>query len=427
MCLLTFLRNLKKLNNLRYIASSINTFVLVLMMFFASTLSLFAQKKEDLEKKKNKLQSEIKYTEKLLEATKQDKTTSLNQLKKLNSKINFREDLIRTIRREITLAEEDIETKKHNIVFLQKQLADIKEEYAKIIYYAYKNRSTYDQLMFIFSAKDFNQAYRRLKYIQQYTDYRQKQADLIIETQLQLDSEIQLLQKKNEEKRNLLDVEETEKLVLAKEKSEKEEVLTELQKKEQQLLNDLKEKEKEQQQLQNAIKKIIEDEIRKAKLAAEKAGKTPAAKGMTLTPEAQELSNTFAANKGKLPWPVKEGIITEQFGEHEHAVLKGIKVNNNGIEISTSVNAEVRAVFEGEVSGIANVPGSGKVLIIRHGEYLSVYSNLKSINVKKGDKVSTKQTIGVVDTNEEKNKTEVHLEIWKGSAAMNPEFWLYKN
>ena len=397
---------------------------MVLLLF---SFQNFAQKKADLEKKKNKLQNEIKYTEKLLEATKKDKTTSLNQLKKLNSKINFREDLIRTIQREIILAEKEIENKKENIIQLQQELIDIKEEYAKIIYYAYKNRNAYDQLMFIFSAKDFNQAYRRLKYIQQYSDYRQKQADLILQTQIQLDQQIQELEKKNEEKRNLLNVEENEKLVLAKEKSEKENVVNDLQNKEKQLLAELREKEKEQEQLQSAIKRIIEEEIRKAKLAAEKAGKTPAAKGMTLTPEAQELSNTFAANKGKLPWPVKQGIITGKFGEHDHAVLKGIKENNNGVEIATTENAEVRAVFEGEVSGIATVPGFGKVIIIRHGEYLSVYSNLQSINVKKGDKISTKQVIGIVETNEDKNKTEVHLEIWKGSNAMNPELWLFKN
>jgi murein hydrolase activator len=397
-------------------------FLLLLLLLLSNIL--FSQSKKDLENKKKQLQKEIKQTESLLNETKKNKKLSLNQLVTLNKKISVREQLIQTIQAEIRLAEKQIKENKEVITSLENDLKKLKEEYARMIYYAYKNQEAYSRIMFVFSAEDFSQAYRRLKYMQQYSFYRQKQAEMIEKTQGILNKKVAELEDKKRQKQQLLGIEEQEKQVLAKEKGEQEKTLTQLQEQEKELMKKIKEKEQEQKQLQLAIQRIIEEEIRKSREKAKSEGTKPAEKGLTLTPEAQKLSNTFEANKGKLPWPVAEGIITGKHGEQPHAVLKGITIKNNGVDISTKKDAPVRAVFEGEVTGLATVPGFGKVVMIRHGEYLSVYSNLRDVLVKKGDKIKTKQNIGVVET-DENNKTEVHFEIWKGSTLMNPETWLY--
>lgn len=397
---------------------------IILILIVAFQQCLFAQSKKELENKKKQLQKEIKQTEILLNETKKNKKLSLNQLVTLNKKISVREQLIQTIQAEIRIAEKQIKENKDIITSLENDLQKLKEEYARMIYYAYKNQDAYSRIMFIFSAQDFSQAYRRLKYMQQYSYYRQKQAEMIEKTQELLNKKNAELEDKKRQKQQLLKIEEQEKQVLAKEKNEQEKTLTQLQEQEKELLKKIKEKEQEQKQLQLAIQRIIEEEIRKSREKAKSDGTKPAEKGLTLTPEAQKLSNTFEANKGKLPWPVAEGIITGKHGEQPHPVLKGITIKNNGVDISTKKDAPVRAVYEGEVTGLATVPGFGKVVMIRHGEYLSVYSNLRDVLVKKGDKIKTKQNIGVVET-DENGKTEVHFEIWKGSTLMNPETWLY--
>lgn len=403
--------------------SRLSNYILVLVIVVLQQ-GLFAQSKKELENKKKQLQKEIKQTESLLEETKKSKKLSLNQLVTLNKKISVREQLIQTIQAEIRIAEKQIKENKEVITSLENDLQKLKEEYARMIYYAYKNQDAYSRIMFIFSAQDFSQAYRRLKYMQQYSYYRQKQAEMIEKTQELLNKKNAELEEKKRQKQQLLGIEEQEKQVLAKEKSEQEKTLTQLQEQEKELLKKIREKEQEQKQLQLAIQRIIEEEIRKSREKAKTDGTKPAEKGLTLTPEAQKLSNTFEANKGKLPWPVAEGIITGKHGEQPHPVLKGITIKNNGVDISTKKDAPVRAVFEGEVTGLATVPGFGKVVMIRHGEYLSVYSNLRDVLVKKGDKIKTKQNIGVVET-DDNGKTEVHFEIWKGSTLMNPETWLY--
>ncbi len=182
--------------------------------------------------------------------------------------------------------------------------------------------------------------------------------------------------------------------------------------------NEISKKEDESRKLQRAIRRIIEEEMRKQK---EKEG----GKGYQLTPEAKALSSKFESNRGKLPWPLQKGVITEEYGEHWHPILKQVKVNNNGINISTETGEQARAVFDGEVTGVIVLPGSGKAIMVRHGEYLSVYSNLKEVFVQKGDKVETKEPIGSLLTDPSKGKTEIHFEVWKGQETMNPTTWLY--
>jgi septal ring factor EnvC (AmiA/AmiB activator) len=314
-----------------------------------------------------------------------------------------------------------------------------------MIYFAYRNKDSYGKLMFLFAAGNFNQAYQRLKYFQQYNEYRKKQAEAIVTTQTEIKAQINELEQKKEDKKLLLSSEEQEKLNLSKEKAEQEGILVKLQDKEKLLKGELEQKKRDAEALTAAIKKLIQEEIRRQeekereKLIAlnkkkEEKKKTPkiskerekAVFVPELTKEAEQLSNDFASNKGKLPWPVVKGVITDGFGEHEHPTIKGFIVNNNGVDISTNKGSTARAVFGGEVTGVASVPGAGKIIIVRHGEYLSVYSNLSEVNVKTGDKISVKQTLGSIAYNDEDAKTTVNFQIWKGQKILNPEDWLYK-
>lgn len=418
---------------------SMNKFTKHFLSFFillSCSVFSFGQKKVELENKKVMLQKDIRYTETLLNETKINKKLSLNQLVTLNKKISIREELIEAVSSEIGFINSQINQNKEIINIKEADLNQLKEEYSKMIYFAYKNQNSYDRLMFVFSSKDFNQAFNRLKYMQQYSDYRKKQAELIVLTQREINAKIHELMQKKLQKNELLGTEEHEKENLAKEKTEQEGVLDKLQKQEKDLFQTLKEKEKEQRQLQMAIQRIIEEEIRKAREQASKESKEKSpskssaannSNALSLTPETIKLSGVFEQNKNKLPWPVTEGIITGKFGQQAHPVLKNIKINNNGIDIATKKQASVRAVFDGIVTGIATVPGFGKVIMIRHGEYLTVYSKLKEISVRKGDKVTIKQNIGIVETEDAESKSEVHFEIWKGTIVLNPELWIFKN
>lgn len=224
----------------------------------------------------------------------------------------------------------------------------------------------------------------------------------------------------------MLGSQENEKKSLVSEKSEKEQILGEFQNKEKQLKKELDKKKKDAEKLQLAIQRMIEDELKKAQAKAKVDGK-PEPKTLALTPEAKELSNSFSSNKGKLPWPVIKGIIAEHFGEHPHPSMPSVLVKNNGIDIATSKGSLARAVFDGEVTYIGSIPSYGKIVMVRHGEFLSVYANLSEVYVSPGDKVKTKQNIGNIIYDEDDSKTQIHLEIWKGQTRLDPEEWIFVN
>ncbi len=385
----------------------------------------FAQSKKDLEKKKAQIHKDIEFTNKLLDETKSKKKGSLNELVILNKKIVIREELIGTISDEIDILNRQIEETNSIIRAMEYDLRKLKDEYAKMIIFAYRNKGAYNRLMFLFASKDFNQAYKRIKYLQQYSDYRKRQVRLIVKVQLTLNDKKQELEGKRATKRDLLGSQEREKVELKSEKNEQVVLFNSLQDKEKQLKADLKEKQKAEERLNRAIEDIIKREIDKARLAAEKKGKknVTSANVFSMTPESQKLSDDFSGNKGRLPWPVDQGVITGTFGDHPHPVLKGIRVKNNGIDINSNKGALARTIFEGEVTGVVVIPGAYKAVIIRHGEFLTVYSNLEQVYVKMGDKVILKQSIGAIHTDED-SKTEVHLEIWKGTTKLDPSNWL---
>ncbi len=388
-----------------------------------NSVSAQAADKESLQKQKSDIEKEIEYTNKLLEETQKSKQSSLGELAVINRKINRREALIQTISTEIVVLDNQIAQNQAALEELNVELGKLKDEYAGMIYFAFKNRRSYDRLMFLFSARSFNQAYQRMKYMQQYADYRRQQASLIVKKQQELkEKTMEIVQLKND-KLSLLTSKEKELANLDIEKKNKNSTVTGLGQREDELRKALKAKELAAKKLQQAIEKIIAEEIRKSNELA--SGRTSAAGvTFTLTPEEQELSNTFAANKGKLPWPTERGVISSSFGEHAHPDLKGIKVKNNGIDILTSTESAARAVFAGEVSRIISVPKYNNVVIIRHGEYLSVYSNLDEVMVNKGDRVVTKQVIGSIKTDDALLRTELHFELWKGKELQDPMLWI---
>ncbi|MCX6290312.1 MAG: peptidoglycan DD-metalloendopeptidase family protein [Bacteroidetes bacterium] len=410
--------------------------IAILLSFLFISPVVFSQNKKDLEKKKEQLRKDIEYTNQLLSQTKKNKSTSLSQLITLNKKISYRSELINTINDEIGGLDNSIGGINRHIDSLETRMTELKKQYAGMLYFAYKNQAAYSKLSFIFSARDFNQAYKRLKYLQQLSAYRIQQRNLIEQTQDSLAVRKNDLLGVRTEKSHLLTSQEKEKKNLDQEKKEQVSALNNLASREKKLRADLKEKQKQEEKLNRAIEDIIRKEIESAKLAARKkssstltasVSKKPetitSAAALTSTPEALKLSNDFASNKGKLPWPVDQGFITSTFGRHYHPVWKDVVVNNNGVDINSQKGAKARAIFDGKVVRVIMVVDKYAVLV-QHGEYFTLYSNLRDVSVKAGDRVTTKQTLGLVQTDEDDGKTEVHLEIWKGSNKMDPENWI---
>lgn len=400
---------------------SIISLYMFLVVLFIGTMALTAQdKKAGLKHDKEKIEEEIQFNTKLLSETKQSKKVSLNQLILLRDQIKNRENLIQTMNAQLYQVNKQIDLNNELLGDLRQDLNKLKQDYADMIYFAYKNRNAYTRLMFLFAATDFNQAYKRLKYYQQYSSYRKTQAGLIEETRQEITGTQEELLNHKKEKLQLLEALKSETNQLNLEKDRKNNTIQNLTKKEKELLKTIREKEKAAKKLQKEIEKIIAEEIR---LAAEKSGTTKSS-GFSLTPEEMQLSNNFAVNKGKLPWPLERGIISSTFGEHAHPVLKNVKTKNNGIDILTDKSARARAVFSGEVTRVISIPNYNYVVMIRHGEYLTVYSNLVEVYVKKGDKIETKQEVGVIHTDNMEMKTELHFELWKGKTLLNPANWI---
>lgn len=424
------------LNKKKFILAKIAPIIGVVALLMLVTFNIYAQKsKEKLQSDKKKIESEIAETNKLLKETKKKKQVSLNQIMILNNKINQRQKLINTINSEILTLESKISTNCKETSQLSEKQKKLKEEYAKMIVYAYKNRNASSRLMFLFASSSVNQAYLRLKYLQQYNAYRKKQVELITNTSKKLNENISQLKNIQTDKTVKRKKSEDEELVLAKEKIEKNDAVKKLLQKEKELKIAIKQKQTEAKKLQQSIETIITAEINKATAAKSKTTVTTktnvkvslTSKELGLSEAEIKLSDNFSTNKGKLPWPTDKGIVVSTFGVHPHPVLSDIKIKNNGIDISASNGSKARAVFDGKVTGIVSIPGSGKAVIIRHGEYLTVYSNLSNVYVKTGDTVKTKQSIGLINTDEEENKTEMHFEIWFGKVLTDPENWLMPN
>jgi len=415
------------------------SFLLLLVLLLLTAL-VNGQSLDELRKKKQKTNEQIKYTTKLLEEAKKNQTKTLNKFKILNKQIELRTNLITGINSEVGVLADFIDQNAWLVSSLNSDLEELKNEYAKMIVFAQKNQANYNKLLFVLSSNSFNQAYKRLMYLRQYTEYRKRQAELIQWIRDLVQVKVSQLQLQRAEKETLLQSKKQEANQLTKEKKQQGQYLTTLQQKQKEFEKKLREQQQIEAQLSNEIQKIVEEEVRKARerareLAREKAKKEekqtgkPATKSTEsasyeMTPEEKLASGQFEQNKRRLPWPVERGVITDHFGIHEHPVLKNIQVKNNGVDISTAQGVKARAVFAGEVSRVFMVTGGNMAVIIRHGKYLTVYSNLVNVQVKSGDKVSIKQTIGTIGTDGDDEKTVLKFQIWKENVKMDPEDWI---
>ena len=425
---------------------------------------LQAQTKEELQRQKVLLQDQIDLASELLLKTKSTKEASLSELQTLNQKIEARNKLIRTMDRQIRSIDREVTRKAKEIKDLERRVDSLKSDYADLIKLAQRQQKPRDQILFILSSSSFAQAAKRMQYFKDMAAYRERQVQQIAVAQETLARERETLIAKKAEKIQVQKAQEGEKSALQADAQIQETTVQNLQSKESTLKKDIDKKQREAQQLEQQIKRIIAEEMRKAKERAERSSleneaielglvsgkdysrrtsnnalkklidKTRTAKGLdvrddgpsfAMTPEARALANNFASNKGALPWPVERGIITGKFGKHPHPIVKGVIVDNPHIEITTEENAIVRSVFEGEVSSVVPIPGANVMVLVRHGNYFTVYSNLINVKVKAGDMVSLKEPIGTAFTDEE-GKTMVQLGIWKDADIQDPNPWLAK-
>lgn len=406
------------------------TFFLFILLSFLGSIN--AQTSDQLKSNKKKLEAEIADTKRLLKETQQKENTSLQQISLLRKQITNREKLITELNTHIFTIEIELDANSKLSKSLDKKLEYMKTDYERVVYLAYKNRRLIDKVTFLLSADDFKQLYRRLRFYTIFSDNVKYQAVEIKKTQQEIaDKNAEMLNLK-EDKLNLLEGKEKEIRSLEKDKEAKAKTLDELKKKEKQLAGDLKTKQSKQKEIDNAIKKAIEQEILAAnKKKVEKSNTTsststakPSSTVLEYTPEEKITSNSFLNNQGKLPWPVIKGSTITSFGKYQNPDVPSVTMESKGIDILVEPNTQVRAVFDGVVYGILDMGSSGKVIIVRHGEFITVYQGLATVTVRKDEKVSTKQTLGTVGKTLSGTTFELHFEILKEFAHLDPILWL---
>ncbi|MGY6744459.1 MAG: murein hydrolase activator EnvC family protein [Cecembia sp.] len=403
---------------------------LVLLIFLGlGQQDIFAQARKtraQIEKEKADIQKKLLEFDQILKKTSESKKVSVGQLNAVNQQLQNRINYISTLNGEMRLLETEIRDTEKQITSLEKDLKNLKEEYAGMVYTSSKlNRGT-TMTAFVFSSETFKQFFMRLRYLKQYSDARKKQVDQIHKVSEELLVQRRSLEDKRKDLQAVLSQEEQQKQQLDKAKSEQQRIVNSLNQQEQDLRKQIAAAKKQQENLNRMLREIIEEDRKRAEAAARRPASTAnraSGSSIPLTPEAAALSSSFANNRGRLPWPVESGFISRPFGTHPHPTIKGITEDNDGVDIQTTPNASVRAVFDGEVIKIGTIPGYGGTIVVRHGEYYTMYSKLKVISVKSGEKVKAKQVLGQVYTNRE-GVAEVHFETWKGLQPMNPSIWL---
>ena len=407
-------------------ASKLKYFSFILFIFFAigsSNANAQSQRQQELEEKRRELQQEIREITKLLFAGKKEKKSVVSAVEDLNYKISVRKNLIRITNQQANLLTREINANQYEISTRRVKLKALKEAYADMIVKSYKNRARDNKLMFLLSSSSFQQAYRRLQYIKQYADYQRQQAEIIkVETkQLQLLNQDLLVQKT--EKQKLVGENKAAKLILDKELKDQQAFIESIQKDLAKFSAQIKDKQKASEKLDKEIRKLIREAIAASN---KKAGKSVKSRTFSMTPEQKVLAANFTANKGKLPWPVASGVVKMRFGTNPSPIDPSIKIKSNGVRIATNKGEPVRAVFDGVVQGIMTPKNGNNTIMIRHGNYITVYKNLSKFYVSKGDKVTTKQILGEVITNKASGESILSFGIYKDSAIQNPSIWVYK-
>jgi len=393
---------------------------------------LFAQSIAELEKQKKQALENLAQTNKLLNETQKSKQGSVNKINLIKRNINERKTVIQSINGQIAVLEKNIDVLRSEKYQLEERLSYLKADYAKLIRETHMRRNHFSPLLFILSSDNAGQAYRRFRYLQEFSSYRKKQALEIQVVTEQLVAKEKDLTNDVDQKERALTEKEREAKKLESDRQQESKMLTQLQRKEKQLKDQQKKQQRQANELNSKIQKLIAAEIRKeeerrkreASESAKQTGK-PVPTTFEMSKDEQLVAGNFEKNRGKLPLPVEKGFISGHFGVQPHPVLKHVTTNNKGIYIQAPAGSSARAVFEGVVTQCFMVPGSNSAVIVKHGNYRTVYSNLTELYVKEGDKVSTKQQIGkiFVDT-ENDNKTELYLMLYRDTSIQNPELWL---
>lgn len=403
----------------------IKWFFLLAFVYSLGVGSVFAQTNEQkaLEAKRARLQQEIADINRLLFAEKKQRGTVLDQIESLDQKINVHQQLIRVTNQQSNLLNRQINTNVRSIGKLRDDLTALKDEYARMIARSYKNRSRQNHLMFILSAENFFQAYKRLQYMKQYTGYRKEQGkEIVAKTEELTALNRQLTEQRKEKDKLIRDNQRAKNQMIVEVKAQKE-LLQTIRKNESKYASAIADKKKEARRIDQQIERIIKRAIAASN---RRAGKRGDLAKFALTPEAELVANNFSANKGKLIWPVEKGIKRQGYGVYKDAVYPGIKHQSNGVIIATDEGAQARAVFEGEVIAILAVPGGSKGVQIKHGNYISTYYNLQDLFVKKGDIVSAKDALGTIYTNRYNGLTQLKFYLYRDATRLNPEEWIYR-
>ena len=393
------------------------------------TISLnqsFSQIKNDEQKKleaqRLKLKKEIKQINNLLFSNTKNRKIALNEVENIETRLNVRLELIKVTNQQANLLTRRININQRNIENQRKELDELKKEYAKMIQKSYASKSLQNRLMFLFSSENFLQAYRRIQYLKQYARYRRKQGLQISEKTKLLQNLNKVLIEENEVKTKLINENREIRKKLVQEQKKQQELINTLRLKQSSLRTQIENKQKQRQRIDKEINRLIREAIAESNRISGKKSREI----FQLTPEAKLIAENFQENKGRLPWPLEKGVVTQGFGRQRHPVVKTTIIQSNGVTISTEPFAKVRAVFEGEVMSVIIIKGSNPSLLIRHGSYITLYTNLSKLYVKKGEKVSSKQVIGEVFTNQQTGRTQLQFGIFNNIKALNPKDWVYQ-
>ena len=392
-----------------------NITLLLLMVFLGVVQHAGAQGLNELKKKQQALEKEIRESTQLLKRTEKRRKNTVNQIYILNRQIQNRKKLIKGYQQEIKLIGRKISGNREKIDSINSRIETLKKEYAWIVMKYYElYRQKGGVMAYIFASESLNQAYRRMKYYQQFMNYGKDLYQDLENARDVLKKEVEKLEKNRKARENAIAQLKNEQRNLIGEKRKKNLYVQNLQKQEKEIKKDIQRKRKIKRRLSDEMKRILAEEKKKGKGT------------LTLTPEEKVIAGNFSKNKGKLPWPTARGVIVDDFGEHRHPVLKNVTIKNDGVDIMSERDGKARAVFEGEVRKIIAIPGANETVIIKHGNYYTVYQNVYKVSVKKGEHVSIKQPLGTIFTDPKTGETVLHFEIWSGMTKMDPEIWLAK-
>ena len=395
------------------------SFLLLIFSIIPLNAQNYEARQKKLEAQKISLTKEISQINSLILDSRKKSKNLANELEDIQLKISVRDKLININNSQLNNLTNIIYNQTEKISDLEKELIKLKEEYEQIIYSSYKKKSTQMKLMFLFASENINQAFKRFQYFKQYSKYRKQQADKIVLIQTQISQTIDSLQIRKNNKQNIIDENRKVKETLTKEKQLQNTLFKNLLKNQKNYALEITEKEKQTRLIDNEIQKLI-------RLAIAESNKNNNSTNFALTPEGRLISTNFQANKGRLPWPLKQGVVVRRFGTQPHPVVRTTTINSNGISLATSPNSIAYSVFDGEVLSVYGFSGGNPGVLIRHGKYISNYQNLSSIFVKKGDKINANDEIGIVFTNESTGKTVLKFNIFNELKPENPTIWLDK-